>query len=156
MMETFPLKIKQTRRGYLHDYVVAGLLLVGAGVLYYAQPVALLNYVAVGLVVLALFLLAVVELHVVSHTLTIDEEKVHIAHGILARSHRSAAFHNVTDFHSHQNLHERLLGYGTLEINTAGSTEALEFHKIKHPHRVCEVLLRLSKQHVKGDLHESH
>ena len=149
-----PVLIRQSRMGYLHDYVVALLLIAGATALYVFQPLAFLNYVALGLGIIALFLLIIVELHVMSHTLTIDEEKVRITHGVLARSNRSAAFHNVTDFHSHQTFHERLLGYGTLEISTSGSTEPLEFHKVRHPHKVCDVLLHLSKQHVRS--HDAH
>lgn len=152
-----PWKIKQTRMGYAHDYFVAVLLIAGALAIYVYKPVAFLDYIAAGLACIAAFLIIVVELHVLSHVLTIDHDKVLLSHGILARSHSSAAFQNVADFHTHQNIHERVLGYGTLTINTSGGKQPLEFHKVKHPHKVCDALLKLAhKHHVTGGTHESH
>ena len=153
-----PWRIKQTRMGYLHDYVVAFFLLVGAIVLFVFQPITFINYVIIGLIGLAVFLILMVELHITSSTLVIDHDKVLLSHGIMSRSESSAAFQNVADFHTHQNIHERMFGYGTLTINTSGGKQPLEFHKVKHPHKVCDALLKLAHTHtmnVKGGSHDA-
>ena len=156
--QSLPWKIKQTRMGYLHDYVVAFFLVVGAVALFIIQSAEFINVIIWSLLVLALFLVLVVELHVKSPTLLVDHDKVLLAHGILSRSESSAAFQNIADFHTHQTVHERMFGYGTLTINTSGGKQPLEFHKVKHPHKVCDALLKLAHTHtmnVKGGSHDA-
>jgi uncharacterized membrane protein YdbT with pleckstrin-like domain len=145
-----PLRLKQTRRGYLHDYVAA-LVFASLGVFLYVQ----LSWTLIPAILggLAVIFLLIIELHVASHTLTMDHDKLLITQGILARSHSSTPFHNIADFHTHQGLWERIMGYGTLSITTSGGHEPLEFHKLSKLHQHRDALLHLVQHHLKEKHH---
>jgi uncharacterized membrane protein YdbT with pleckstrin-like domain len=145
-----PLHLKQTRIGYLHDYVAA-IVFAGLAVFLYAQlSWTLLPLILVGL---TLLFFAIIELHVWSHTLTIDNDKVLITEGIFSRSHSSTPFHNIADFHTHQGLWERIMGYGTLSITTSGGHEPMEFNKLRKVHQHRDALLHLVQNHLKEKQH---
>ncbi len=145
-----PINLKQTRIGYLHDYVAA-IVFAGLGVFLYIQLSWILLPIILGS--LAIVFLFIIELHVWSHTLTIDQDKVLITAGILARSHSSTPFHNISDFHTHQGLWERIMGYGTLSITTSGGHNPLEFHKLRKVHQHRDALLHLVQHHLKEKHH---
>ncbi len=153
MLNSLPITLKQTRRGYLHDYVVAFML---AGVSIYLAIA--FNWVWIPIIIAALALIAVllVELHVFNHTLHIDHEKVLITSGVFSRANNSSPFHNLTDFNTEQTFWERIMGYGTLSINTAGGHHPLEFHKLKNPNAIREALLKQIQKHHAPRSHEAH
>ncbi|MBI4150628.1 PH domain-containing protein [Candidatus Woesearchaeota archaeon] len=142
-----PIHLKQTRIGYLHDYVAA-VVFAGLGIFLFMQ----LHWTLLPMILgsFAILFFVIIELHVGSSTLTIDHDKVLISEGILARSHSSTPFHNISDFHTHQGLWERIMGYGTLSITTSGGNEPMEFHKLKRVHQHRDALLHLVQHHLKG------
>jgi len=143
-----PLKLRQTRLGHLHHYLFGFLLIVVAVVVWAMLQYPWIAYVAAAIAFLGALTLGKAELHVRSHTLTVHHDKILVSEGILSKSESSAAFHNISDFATHQKLHERILGYGTLKINTSGGQHELEFEKLRKPHRVRDLLLELAHHHT--------
>lgn len=103
-------------RGMVAPVLVGGLLLLllvpaGAGA---AAAVVLAGVAAVAAWVWLLWVVA---------TVTVTDERVIIREGVLIRKTKLIPLDRIQDVSTRQNLFGQLLGYGTLEIDTAGRIE---------------------------------
>ena len=142
------LKAQQTRLGYFHDYVFGTLLIALAVFVSWHYSWALGGTLSIALTTVACIMLLHVEIAIRSHTLEVETDKVLLSEGIFTRTHVAAAFQNISDLHTHQDFHERIMGFGTLQINTSGGRHSLEFHKLRHPQKMRNYLLELAHQHA--------
>lgn len=147
-VDKLPIKVKQTRWGYLHYYT--------HGVFWGGLGIGLMIWLAgtwwwfAGIIpaVVGLKMLGIVEIKTRAHTMTIHRDKITISYGAMSRSHKTAPFHNISDLHTHQTFKQRLFGYGTLQITTQGGQDEIDFYKLKDPHSYRDFLLDLAHDHT--------
>ena len=74
-------------------------------------------------------------------TLTIVDGRLRYQHGVLTKMTRSLDLVKVQDVRVDQTLGQRLLGLGTLTLETAGESGSLTMSSIDHPQAVADQIL---------------
>ena len=74
--------------------------------------------------------------------MTIQGDKIRHESGLLTKTTRNIQISKVQDVRVDQTLFQRLLGVGTLAIETAGETSLLTIHDIDDPHGVADRVSR--------------
>ncbi len=92
-------------------------------------------------------LLLHVEAAVRYNTIVVEQYTILLRKGIWSREHASASFDKIIDFRVYQNIGERILGYGTLFVNTA-SEHDLYLSGVRYPQQVKEMLMALEHKSV--------
>jgi uncharacterized membrane protein YdbT with pleckstrin-like domain len=77
-------------------------------------------------------------------SLTITNQRVILEEGVLVRSSRVIPLDRVQDVSTTQTLVGRILGYGTVEIDTAGAGGSERFGYVHHPERVRDQVFILT------------
>lgn len=77
--------------------------------------------------------------------ITISGDKLHYESGILSKTMRTIQISKVQDVRVDQTLGQRLVGIGTLSIETAGETSRLTIANIDHPRLVADGIIDASQ-----------
>ncbi len=124
-------------------YVVS--LLLGAGILIYgrvsAQPIEIL----VVLPALLLLWTALRHLHTRFTVLRLESGKLRYQTGVLSRSTRTLEISKVQDVRVDQSLVQRVLGIGSLTLETAGETSRLTMANVDRPQEVADRILEAAR-----------
>jgi uncharacterized membrane protein YdbT with pleckstrin-like domain len=83
-------------------------------------------------------------------SLSSDGEKLLHEAGFLSKSTRSMNLAKIQDARVDQSLGERMLGIGTLTLESAGESGRLVMENIDRPRAVADQILALSRQHLRG------
>jgi uncharacterized membrane protein YdbT with pleckstrin-like domain len=102
--------------------------------------------------VLCIFLLWAVTRHIkrLAMKLTVTPEKLRYETGILAKSTRSIQLGKVQDVRVDQSLMQRLVGVGTLSIETAGEASRLAIHDIDQPQQLADEIMHRAESMSSG------
>ncbi|HKV87952.1 MAG TPA: PH domain-containing protein [Candidatus Dormibacteraeota bacterium] len=90
-------------------------------------------YLALGAIALALLWLIVVWIRWRSITYTLTDQRIKIDVGVFGRSEKIIPIDRVQDCTTRQSLLGRMLGYGRVEIDAAGSQGAEVLEHLPHP-----------------------
>lgn len=89
-------------------------------------------------------------LHWAWATVTVTDERVIVKEGVLVRRTKVIPLDRVQDVSTLQNLFGQLLGYGSLEIDTAGSIENEVISHLPAPGQLREQVFELSDHFWRG------
>jgi uncharacterized membrane protein YdbT with pleckstrin-like domain len=94
--------------------------------------------------VLSLLLLWAATRHIkrLAMKLTVSPDKLRFETGILSKSTRTIQLGKVQDVRVDQSLKQRLVGVGTLAIETAGEASRLVIHDIDQPQALADEIMR--------------
>jgi uncharacterized membrane protein YdbT with pleckstrin-like domain len=105
--------------------------------------------------VLCILLLWVATRHMkrLAMKLTVSQDKLRFETGILAKSTRTIQLSKIQDVRVDQSLKQRMVGVGTLSIETAGEASRLVIHDIDQPQGLADEIMRrveLASHSVRG------
>jgi uncharacterized membrane protein YdbT with pleckstrin-like domain len=102
--------------------------------------------------VLCVFLLWAVTRHIkrLSMKLTVSSDKLRFETGILSKSTRTIQLGKVQDVRVDQSLKQRLVGVGTLSIETAGEASRVAIHDIDGPQPLADEIMRRAELATSG------
>jgi uncharacterized membrane protein YdbT with pleckstrin-like domain len=94
--------------------------------------------------VLCILLLWAATRHIkrLSMKLTVSPDKLRFETGILSKSTRTIQLGKVQDVRVDQSLKQRMVGVGTLSIETAGEASRLVIHDIDRPQPLADEIMR--------------
>jgi uncharacterized membrane protein YdbT with pleckstrin-like domain len=94
--------------------------------------------------ILSLLLLWAATRHIkrLAMKLTVSPDKLRFETGILSKSTRTIQLGKVQDVRVDQSLKQRLVGVGTLAIETAGEASRLVIHDIDQPQALADEIMR--------------
>lgn len=138
-------------RAYISMFAMAAF---AAGLLYYAiftylpQAVAAASrlgkfviYIYFAPAVLVLVIIGAVTASRYSHLYTITDKYASSRVGLIRRDERSALIAKITDIHVSQGVWQRVLNYGNVQINTAGSSSyEVNFISVGSPYYIQSVV----------------
>jgi uncharacterized membrane protein YdbT with pleckstrin-like domain len=129
-------------------YVLAILVIVSAVVAYawYLEPDKYPWWVPA---ISAVVLLAPIRAHIrrQSVKVTISGDKLRYDVGLLSKTTRNIQLSKVQDVRVDQSLGQRMLGVGTISIETSGEASRLIVHNIDSPHAVADEIIAASQEH---------
>lgn len=124
---------KQSRISYLFYYLIT------FGFLFLALFVKWNRIFRIGCFILFFLFLLYFEILIRRNQLVVDNKKAVIRVGIFNILTKSVPLHMISDMRIKQNFLQRILRYGTLEINTGGGEfYELKIEKLRHPVKVQE------------------
>lgn len=82
--------------------------------------------------------------------LTVSLDKLRFETGILAKSTRTIQLSKVQDVRVDQSLKQRMVGVGTLSIETAGEASRLVIHDIDQPQTLADEIMRRAELATTG------
>jgi putative membrane protein len=82
--------------------------------------------------------------------LTVSPDKLRFETGILSKSTRTIQLGKVQDVRVDQSLKQRLVGVGTLAIETAGEASRLVIHDIDQPQALADEIMRRAESATAG------
>jgi putative membrane protein len=102
--------------------------------------------------ILCLLLLWAANRHIkrLSMKLTVSQDKLRFETGILSKSTRTIQLGKVQDVRVDQSLKQRLVGVGTLAIETAGEASRLVIHDIDQPQPLADEIMRRAESAPAG------
>ncbi len=101
-------------------------------------------YIFLGIATFVIWILYYLNLHIVSEQRIVDIDQV----GLLNHMVSELNVETIEDVTGHTvGLFGNLLDYGTVYIQTAGTTERFEFDKVPHPGHIASVILQVYEQH---------
>jgi uncharacterized membrane protein YdbT with pleckstrin-like domain len=108
----------------------------------------------VPLILLVLVLWTIVR-HIrrLSVKMTVSADKLRYEVGLLSKSTRTIQLGKVQDVRVDQSLAQRILGVGSLAIETAGESSRLVVHDIDQPQAIADEIMRRSEL-ATGTLHQ--
>jgi uncharacterized membrane protein YdbT with pleckstrin-like domain len=130
--------VKPSSKPILPYYIFSGLILIGAVYMiielkysiYWIAPALLVNFYAI-----------IKHVSLLSKTLTIEGEIVHVDSGLLTKARRSMPLRKLGDVHVTQSLMQRMMGLGDLSISAAGESAQHTIENIDNPQQVCDKIL---------------
>ena len=139
--ETILLKLKNTRKAFLPEYI-AGLFLMVLLFIFQYKGIHLnvnIKYFIGGLVLFSLLSPEIIRL---MHRYVITDTKLIIINGIIKQHKKHVYFYPlgyVPDLNVKQNRVQRLMNYGTILIRMS-ATEWAEVKDIDSPHKIMKIL----------------
>jgi uncharacterized membrane protein YdbT with pleckstrin-like domain len=85
-----------------------------------------------------------------SMKLTVSPDKLRFETGILSKSTRTIQLGKVQDVRVDQSLKQRMVGVGTLSIETAGEASRLVIHDIDQPQPLADEIMRRAELATSG------
>ena len=99
------------------------------------------------LVIVALIWLLIILVKKYRHEYALTNKRIYSRDGIIARNTNETDHENITDTSIKQGIIGRILGYGTVAFNTAGSHEfEMKFGGVKNPNIILKKQKDLSKE----------
>ena len=130
------------------SFYLKGLVVVAVGVVIAILASGGGTAVGVGLALFAILVL-VGFLVRIGTTYTITNQRLHIRRGIIARRTQEARLERVQNVNTEQGVLERILQVGTVDFDTAGTTDAeFAFRGVSQPERVVRVVGEAQREHA--------
>jgi len=136
-----PIKIRQARRARIFYYLIAIALAIVA--------FQLGGIFQLPLIIIASLFLITAEVIRFVNVIVVDRNKIVISSGIFSTHTISVYYDDITDIAVHQNLWERILGIGSISVNTPGHSEyELTEHNLSSPAKIREFIEKLEHSHA--------
>lgn len=148
--EKILITLKKTRKAFWLEYACGIFLLALLGIMYLKGVKMNLRaeYFVLGL---ALFSIGTGEVSRIMHRYKIGETKLMIIDGLIKQNKKHVYFYSlgfVTDINVRQSRMQRLLGYGTIAVEGAG-TGTFKIEDINRPHVIMEEIEKLIEKNRK-------
>jgi membrane protein YdbS with pleckstrin-like domain len=128
-------------------YAISGLLAIAVIVLYSSQP-TIAGQSTLWLLVIPVVVDVITAFKHVARLATkliITEDRVRYETGILGKSTRVMELSKVQDVRMDQRLGQRIIGVGTVSLETAGETSRIEMANIDNPQKVADHILEMAR-----------
>lgn len=112
--------LKPSRWAYFRGHFFGVLLLI-AGLIAIAMFAGIVNFIGIVVVVLAIIILIINEMIRKANTFYITNERLIHEFAFLSRKISSTTYDRIQDLHIIQSITDRIVGIGTIHINTAGT-----------------------------------
>ena len=122
-------------------YVLAALAAIAIGVAVFATTATPFGFIAIFLLVWPLSKHVQRQLEKV----TISGDKLRYEVGLLSKTARTIQLSKVQDVTVRQTLKQRLIGIGSLSIETAGETSRLTIANIDEPQRIADTIMEMAQ-----------
>ena len=135
---------RQTRKIYVPGYMMALILIILS--FFRFEMMTAPFYFIIGLGVIIIIIL---ELRILTKDkLFVSKDCLTFQSGVFNVHTKTILYHDITDMGIRQSFFGRILNYGSLYINTAGSTEKeIAFNNISNPSQIKDIITRI-KQHL--------
>lgn len=141
--------IRPTAKFVLFAYAVVGSLTAVASLLAYrgqARPAYFYAILAAGLI--GLIWVAARHVRLQMTRLTLENSSLKFQDGLISKSTRMLNLAKVQDVRVDQGLTDRLLGIGTLTLETAGESGRLVMPNVDAPHQIAHRILTLAERAI--------
>lgn len=138
--------IRPTSKFVVFAYALVGLLTAAASfIAYRAQARTAYFYAILGFGLLALLWVAARHIRLQLTRLTLEDTSLKFQDGFISKSTRMLNLAKVQDVRVDQGLTDRILGIGTLTLETAGETGRLVMPNVDEPHEIARRILSLAQ-----------
>ncbi|MFW6196988.1 MAG: PH domain-containing protein [Thermoplasmatota archaeon] len=126
---------RRSWKNFLGPLFLSFLIIAGGIVLFSGYFIEVSWEISLGVVGFGFIILLGIEIKRLASMYAITDQQVYSRYGFLSRNINNAMLENLTDNTINQSLAERILNYGTVKFNTAGSSDMeIVFKGVSHPH----------------------
>ncbi len=120
---------------------IAGFLFLAAGILLQNIPIPAilpnLDYIPFGIFIFFI-ILAIIDHYRILYIIT--DKRVIRKVGIIAKYEKSVFYKNVSDLRLHQNIIERILGIGGVEVDTVETGIEIDIDEVRNPENIYDIV----------------
>ncbi|MCD6450107.1 MAG: PH domain-containing protein [Thermotogaceae bacterium] len=128
--------------------ILLGIIVIPAGLSDESLSVVLSTFLILGLILGLLFFLIVAPFVKLNSEYTITNKRIVSRYGIFSRKLAETTLDRITDISLRQGLLGMLLNYGTVKVNTAGSTKyEIVFEGVADPKQVIALIRKVSEEY---------
>jgi membrane protein YdbS with pleckstrin-like domain len=138
--------IRPTSKFVIFSYVLTAVLVLAAVTVWRNQQARIeFLYAILVLATIRLAVTAIGHARIRFTSLAFDGQNLKYQSGVLAKSTRLLNMSKIQDVRVDQSFSERLMGVGTITLETAGETGRLVMENIDRPHGVAQRILSLTQ-----------
>jgi len=133
------VKFKVSRKLYLPVYLMI-IILIAFVVFIKFLGLPLNNLTLIGTVIFTILGIGLTELHRLKDSYHITPDHVEHRSGYIAKSITKILIKSITDIHSKQKAWERILGYGSIKVQSQSGANHIEVKNINNPSNFINIL----------------
>ena len=100
----------------------------------------------IGTIVFTIIGMTITEIHRLKDTYKISHEYVEHRSGIISKGEKKIHIKSITDINARQNVFQRLMGYGSIVVQSASGANNIIINNINHPKKFIIILESKKKE----------